>query len=226
MRALICCRHSSRCSDVKLVDGQCTSSNIMGVCTGDDMKLVDGVCKLKYGVGSLQTTSTTPWQGGNDRLQEHTLDCGSNGLNQFHLERQANPQTNWEFWYNFRCLQDIESPANIDNSTPSTTYTSTKIGQLESHDIDCGTHPISKFRLNKPTATTYSYDYTCNSSEALGPCREVTTDWAFTEHNVHLDSRHNVKCEPGEVITRFKLEQHPTEERMRYQYTCCRMSAN
>eukprot|EP00967_Tisochrysis_lutea_P159409 scaffold330345_cov53-Tisochrysis_lutea.AAC.1 len=33
-------------SDVQLVDGQCTSSEIMGVCTGDDLKLVDSVWRL------------------------------------------------------------------------------------------------------------------------------------------------------------------------------------
>ena len=43
-----------------LTIGQTSVDNV-GICVGSDVKLVDGVCKVKYGVGSPKTTSSTTW---------------------------------------------------------------------------------------------------------------------------------------------------------------------
>ena len=157
--------------DVKLVDGQCTSSDMMGVCQGN-LKIEDGVCKPKYSLGSVKMTPSGDWGGGNsEHLDKHTLDCGSNCLNQFQLTRP----TDTTLSYRYKCLAGIDSPANIVRSTPSDIRADASVIYLDKHDVDCGTNPIAKFKLNRPTPDMLSYDYTCNSMAAAGQCRDVVT---------------------------------------------------
>ena len=62
-------------------------------------------------------------------------------------------------------------------STPSDIRVDGSVIYLDRHDVDCGTKPIAKFKLNRPSPDMLSYDYTCNSMEAAGTCRDVTTEW-------------------------------------------------
>ena len=46
-----------------------------------------------------------------------------------------------------------------------------------------------------------------------------------TWQNINLD-KHNVECEQDEVITQFRLNRRSsTQDKLRYMYRCCKMSA-
>lgn len=194
----------------------------VGVCEGN-FNLEDGVCKLTYTLGSTMTTPSDSDGGGlTEYLDRHTLNCGSNGLNQFQLTRPS-PST---LSYRYRCLNGIDSSANIRKTTPQGVRDDGNVIYLDKHNVDCGTNPISKFRLTSPeNATKLSYDYTCNSKAVAGECRNVTTPWRDEDWQNYVLDKHNVECNQDEVITRFQLKRNSTHDKLRYEYKCCKMGS-
>jgi hypothetical protein len=164
-------------------------------------------------------TPANDWGGGNAIfLDRHTLDCGDDGLNQFKLGR---PSTN-RIQYSYKCLEGINSPANIKKDTGANDWGGGNTIFLDRHNVDCGKNPITKFRLVRPAGNKIRYDYTCNSKKVSGACRDVNTGWnQESDKNIYLD-RHNVKCNSNEVITQFKLNRDG-KGKFRYDYKCCKM---
>ena len=164
-------------------------------------------------------TPANDWGGGNMIfLDRHTLDCGDDGLNQFRLGRPTDTQIQ----YKYKCLDGINSPANINKDTGSNDWGGGNTIFLDRHNVNCDKNPIAKFRLVRPEGHTIRYDYTCNSKQVSGACRDVNTGWNQESNmNIFLD-RHDVKCDTGEVITQFKLNRDG-QGKFRYDYKCCKM---
>jgi hypothetical protein len=164
-------------------------------------------------------TPANDWGGGNMIfLDRHTLDCGDDGLNQFRLGRPTDTQIQ----YKYKCLDGINSPANINKDTGSNDWGGGNTIFLDRHNVNCDKNPIAKFRLVRPEGHTIRYDYTCNSKQVSGACRDVNTGWNQESNmNIYLD-RHDVKCDTGEVITQFKLNRDG-QGKFRYDYKCCKM---
>jgi hypothetical protein len=164
-------------------------------------------------------TPANDWGGGNMIfLDRHTLDCGDDGLNQFRLGRPTGNQIQ----YKYKCLDGINSPANINKDTGSNDWGGGNTIFLDRHNVNCDKNPIAKFRLVRPEGHTIRYDYTCNSKQVSGACRDANTGWNQESNmNIYLD-RHDVKCDTGEVITQFKLNRDG-QGKFRYDYKCCKM---
>ena len=164
-------------------------------------------------------TPANDWGGGNMIfLDRHTLDCGDDGLNQFRLGRP----TGHQIQYKYKCLDGINSPANINKDTGSNDWGGGNTIFLDRHNVNCDKNPIAKFRLARPAGNKIRYDYTCNSKKVSGACRDVNTGWNQESNmNIYLD-RHDVKCNAGEVITQFKLNRDG-KGKFRYDYKCCKM---
>ena len=171
-----------------------------------------------YNLRDAQTPAND-WGGGNMIfLDRHTLDCGDDGLNQFRLGRPTDTQIQ----YKYKCLDGINSPANINKDTGSNDWGGGNTIFLDRHNVNCDKNPIAKFRLVRPEGHTIRYDYTCNSKQVSGACRDVNTGWNQESNmNIYLD-RHDVKCDTGEVITQFKLNRDG-KGKFRYDYKCCKM---
>ena len=171
-----------------------------------------------YNLRDAQTPAND-WGGGNMIfLDRHTLDCGDDGLNQFRLGRPTDTQIQ----YKYKCLDGINSPANINKDTGSNDWGGGNTIFLDRHNVNCDKNPIAKFRLVRPEGHTIRYDYTCNSKQVSGACRDVNTGWNQESNmNIYLD-RHDVKCDTGEVITQFKLNRDG-QGKFRYDYKCCKM---
>ena len=164
-------------------------------------------------------TPSNDWGGGNMIfLDRHTLDCGDDGLNQFKLGRPSGNRIQ----YSYKCLEGINSSANIKKDTGANDWGGGNTIFLDRHNVNCGKNPITKFRLVRPAGNKIRYDYTCNSKKVGGACRDVNTGWnQESDKNIYLD-RHNVKCNPNEVITQFKLNRDG-KGKFRYDYKCCKM---
>ena len=164
-------------------------------------------------------TPANDWGGGNMIfLDRHTLDCGDDWLNQFRLGRPTGNQIQ----YKYKCLDGINSPANINKDTGSNDWGGGNTIFLDRHNVNCDKNPIAKFRLARPAGNQIRYDYTCNSKKVSGACRDVNTGWNQESNmNIYLD-RHDVKCNAGEVITQFKLNRDG-KGKFRYDYKCCKM---
>ena len=169
-----------------------------------------------YSLRDAQTPAND-WGGGNSIfLDRHTLDCGDDGINQFKLGRPKNNQIQ----YSYKCVEGVNSPANINKDTGANDWGGGNAIFLDRHNVDCGKNPISKFRLVRPKPNQIRYDYTCNSAEVKGQCRDANSGWNQESNmNIYLD-RHNVACKDTEVITQFKLNRDG-KGKFRYDYKCC-----
>ena len=185
----------------------------------DDM-IVESVAKPSkvYTLRDAQTPAND-WGGGNSiYLDRHTLDCGDDGINQFKLGRPKNNQIQ----YSYKCVEGVNSPANINKDTGANDWGGGNSIYLDRHSVDCGKNPISKFRLVRPKPNQIRYDYTCNSAEIKGQCRDANSGWNQESNmNIYLD-RHNVACKDTEVITQFKLNRDG-KGKFRYDYKCCQL---
>ena len=166
-----------------------------------------------------ESTPSNDWGGGNMvYLDRHTLDCGDDGINQFRLGRP----TPSEIQYKYKCLEGINSPASENKDTGANDWGGGNTVYLDRHDVNCDKKPIAKFRLTRPQSNQIRYDYTCNSKQATGACRDADSGWnQESNQNVYLD-RHDVKCNDDEVITQFKLGRDGAGK-FRYTYKCCKM---
>ena len=165
-------------------------------------------------------TEANEMGGGNDAifLDRHLVDCDDDGLNQFKLGRPSETQIS----YSYKCLDGIDSPANIEKNSGANDWGGGNTIFLDRHNVDCGDNPIAKFKLVRPTEHTIRYDYTCNSKKVTGSCTDLNTGWnEESDKNIFLD-RHDVKCDDNQVITQFKLNRDGNGK-FRYDYKCCEM---
>jgi hypothetical protein len=169
--------------------------------------------------GSVKSTTADDWGEGNSLyLDRHDVDCGDDGLRQFRLGRPSATQIN----YSYMCKEGIDSPGTDKNSGANDWGEGNSV-YLDRHNVDCGNKPIARFRLVRPADDKIQYDYRCSNKAATGSCRDVNTELndEGEGNSVYLD-RHDVKCNPDEVITQFKLNPDG-QGKFRYGYKCCKM---
>jgi hypothetical protein len=123
--------------------------------------------------------------------------------------------------YEFGCLTGLgitettekETEADVDGDPPHSVY-------LERHTVDCGNKPITQFRLHRKDGDKIQYKYQCGDTTS-NSCRDVTTEYNDQGGgNVIYLNRHDIKCNEGEYLSKFRLNAGDNDK-YRYEYKCC-----
>ena len=160
-------------------------------------------------------------------LDRHNVSCNIDslgGINGFHLKTDTDNAT---MQYEYKCLNGIDTSDGSDhNTTPDVDGDPPHSVYLDRHTVDCGTKPITQFRLNRNSAgDKIFYKYHCAKGPNSNTCRDVTTNYNDQGGGnvIYLD-RHNVKCNEGEYLSKFRLDadDNDTTGKYRYEYKCCK----
>ena len=156
-------------------------------------------------------------------LDRHDVNCNNDGLNRFKLTSSDDADKNIR--YDFGCqpglgittLTEKQTTADLDGDPPHTVY-------LDRHTVDCDNKPITQFKLNRNSdRDKIFYKYTCGNTTS-NKCRDVTTGYNDQGGgNVRYLDRHNVKCNVGEYLSKFRLDSDDNDQlgKYRYEYKCC-----
>ena len=190
----------------------------------------DGSRKLADGYTLTGKPSITDFQtngaGKVYYLDRHHVNCNNDGLRRFQLKTVNQPGgENNTIAYEFGCLTGLgitettekETEADVDGDPPHSVY-------LERHTVDCGNKPITQFRLHRKDGDKIQYKYQCGDTTS-NSCRDVTTEYNDQgAGNVIYLNRHNVKCDEGEYLSKFRLDadDNDTTGKYRYEYKCCK----
>ena len=207
-------------------------------CTGAKLDEIweeqdDGTRKLADGY----TLSYTPNTGFNSNgegkvyyLDRHDVNCNNDGLRRFQLKNDYTDDANHTMAYEFGCLtglgitettekQTTADVDSVDGDPPHTVY-------LDRHTVDCDNKPITQFRLHRRIDGEWEgifYKYKCGNTTS-NSCRDVTTEYNDQgAGNVRYLDRHNVKCNEGEYLSKFRLDVKDDDAlgKYRYEYKCC-----
>ena len=181
-------------------------------------------CKANpYKDTSAKNTPDNDWGNGNSiYLDRHRLNCGRGGIQRFQLKRPSTTKLD----YKYTCVPGVNASQSGYKYTASNDWGGGNMIYLDRHKVDCGKKPISDFQLRRPAGDKIRYRYRCSNRKAAGDCRNTATTWNTpSSSTIYLD-RHNVKCKPNEVLTKFQLRhngQSGSAKKIRYDYTCCAM---
>jgi hypothetical protein len=151
-------------------------------------------------------------------LDRHKVDCGKDGILGFQLRRPSKSKID----YKYACLDGINSNPGPYKYTKTNDWGGGNTIYLDRHDVNCGSYPITDFKLQRPSNTTIRYEYRCSSKKAGGKCRNLNSGWnKESRYNIYLD-RHKVSCDKHEALTRFRLRRDG-KGKFRYDYKCCAM---
>ena len=192
----------------------------------------DGTRKLADGYTLTDKPSITGFQtNGSGKvyyLDRHHVNCNNDGLRRFQLKTVNQPDgENNTIAYEFGCLTGLgitettgkETTADVDGDPPHTVY-------LDRHTVDCDNKPITQFRLHRNSdGDKIHYKYSCGNTIPSNSCRDVTTEYNDQgAGNVIYLNRHNVKCDEGEYLSKFRLDadDNDTTGKYRYEYKCCK----
>ena len=211
------------------ISGPWADTNIP--CTGAKLDEIweaqdDGTRKLADGY----TLSDKPNTGFNSNgegkvyyLDRHNVSCNKDGLNRFKLNTDDSDEKN--IAYEFGCLTGLgitettekQTTADVDGDPPHTVY-------LDRHTVDCDNKPITQFKLGRSSDKKIQYNYKCGNTTASNSCRDVTTGYNDQGGgNVRYLDRHDVKCNEGEYLSKFRLDVKDDDAlgKYRYEYKCC-----
>jgi hypothetical protein len=190
----------------------------------------DGSRKLADGYTLTGKPSITDFQtngaGKVYYLDRHHVNCNNDGLRRFQLKTVNQPGgENNTIAYEFGCLTGLgitettekETEADVDGDPPHTVY-------LDRHTVDCDNKPITQFKLHRKDGDKIQYKYQCGDTTS-NSCRDVTTEYNDQgAGNVIYLNRHNVKCDEGEYLSKFRLDadDNDTTGKYRYEYKCCK----
>jgi len=167
-----------------------------------------------------KNTPNNDFGGGNTIfLDRHNIECDNKGvLNRLKLERPSNNSIRYA--YNCKNSDNISVARYL-----STSYNDEGHGNsiyLDRHHVSCPSDTaLSRLQLQRDGKGKYRYDYRCSHYPSAGRCSNRSTpnnDWG-NGNMIFLD-RHDVKCNPNEVLTSVRLVR-PTSNTIRYNYTCC-----
>jgi len=202
-------------------------------CTGAKLdeiweKQDDGTRKL---ADDGYTLSDNPNTGFNENgagnvvyLDRHDVSCNKDGLRRFKLN--TDDSGDYNIRYEFGCLTGLgitettgkETTLDVDGDPAHTVY-------LDRHTVDCDNKPITQFRLGRNSdGDKIQYKYKCGNTTASNSCRDVTTEYNDQgEGNVIYLDRHDVKCNEGEYLSKFRLDvkDDDPQGKYRYEYKCC-----
>ena len=187
----------------------------------------DGTRKLADGYTLSDKPNTRFNENGDGNvvyLDRHNVSCNKDGLNRFKLNTDDSDEKN--IAYEFGCLTGLgitettekETTLDVDGDPPHTVY-------LDRHTVDCDNKPITQFKLGRDSdGTKIQYKYQCGNTTASNSCRDVTTGYNDQgAGNVRYLDRHDVKCNEGEYLSKFRLDakDDDTLGKYRYEYKCC-----
>ena len=183
---------------------------------------------------TIREYSTNPEDdGGGDMrfLVRHDITCDNDAINSFALQRKADDSGELaRINYKVGCLEGVNSCTTDMKKTGATPHGQGNYLFLGSQNVDCETRPISEFKLARNGENKVRYQYKCSTLDHTGECRDVQTEMTDeTGGNTYNLDRHDVKCEPGEAMTSFKLIRNALEDRVMYgekvaySYKCCKM---
>lgn len=158
-------------------------------------------------------------------IDRQTINCNKDGINQF---QYINLNTTNQLRYDYKCLgASLETPSGVrytaqepsgcgNNDCGNTVY-------LDRHNVDCNSNPILNFKLESNPQDLINYKYQCGNNE-LTECTSRTTNWDEESSNSAFLDRHDVKCNPDEVLTQFQLVRNynDADNKFRYNYKCCK----
>jgi hypothetical protein len=151
-------------------------------------------------------------------LDRHRPSCGKDGIQSFQLRRPSKGKID----YKYTCLDGINSNPGPYKYTGTQTAGGGNTIYLDRHNVNCGSYPITDFKLQRPSKKTIRYEYRCSSKKAGGKCRNTNTGWnKESRYNIYLD-RHKVRCGKYEALTQFRLRRDG-KGKFRYNYKCCAM---
>jgi len=159
-------------------------------------------CKANpYAKTSAKNTKDNDWGSGNSiYLDRHRLNCGKGGIQRFQLKRPSTKKLD----YKYTCVPGVKASQTGYKYTKSNDWGKGNMIYLDRHKVDCGKRPISDFQLRRPAGDKIQYKYRCSNRNAAGDCRNTATKWNTpSSSTIYLD-RHDVKCKPSEVLTKFK----------------------
>jgi len=164
--------------------------------------------------------------GGVIFLDRHDVSCKNGALNQFKLYKTGN-----QMQYKYRCVEGIPgySLGTPLNAEFVTTAKNMDYRSLRGINVDCGSKPVGRFRLNRRGtngSTTdwrdIGYNYTClNNDVNSSTCQTKTTEASETG-GVDILTSSDVSCGDNEVITQFELKKND-ENKYYYEYKCCEL---
>jgi hypothetical protein len=164
-------------------------------------------------------------------LVRHDITCDNDAINSFMLQRKADDSGELaRINYKVGCLEGVNSGTTDMKKTAETPHGLGNYLFLDRQNVDCETRPISEFKLARDGENKVMYQYKCSTLDHTGECRDVQTEMTDeTGGNTYNLDRHDVKCEPGEAMTSFKLIRNALEDRVMYgekvaySYKCCKM---
>src|SRR6056300_1366186 len=186
----------------------------------------DGTRKLADGYTLTDKPSITGFQtNGSGKvyyLDRHHVNCNNDGLRRFQLKTVNQPDgENNTIAYEFGCLTGLgitettgkETTLDVDGDPPHTVY-------LDRHTVDCDNKPITQFRLHRNSdGDKIHYKYSCGNTIPSNSCRDVTTEYNDQgAGNVIYLNRHNVKCDEGEYLSKFRLDADDNDTTGKYRY--------
>ena len=168
-------------------------------------------------------------QGGGNvvYLDKHNVSCSIDslgGINGFHLKTDHDNAT---MQYEYKCLNGIDTSDGSDHSTtPDVDGDPAHTVYLERHTVDCNNKPITQFKLQRNSdGDKIFYNYHCAKGPNSNTCRDVTTNYNDQGGgNVIFLDRHDVKCNEGEYLSKFRLDADDNDltGKYRYEYKCCK----
>ena len=175
---------------------------------------------------TVKNTNANNWGNGNTvYLDRHNVDCETEGLQGFKLYR---PRWN-QIAYNYQCSKTQNYNSRFNKATGWNAEGGGANIYLDRHNVNCGAHPLTRFKLQRNGRGRYRYDFQCARAKHKGGCRKAVTPMNDEGNfwNIYLD-RHHPRCHNHEVMTQFKLGRqknvgpnHP-EGKFHYRYTCCK----
>lgn len=175
---------------------------------------------------TVKNTNANNWGNGNTvYLDRHNVDCETEGLQGFKLTR---PRWN-QLSYNYQCSKNQNYNSRFNKATGWNAEGGGANIFLDRHNVNCGAHPLTRFKLQRNGRGRYRYDFQCARAKHKGGCRKTATKMNDEGNwwNIYLD-RHHPRCGRNEVMTQFKLSRignygrsHP-KGKFQYKYTCCK----
>ena len=167
---------------------------------------------------SSKNTPPNDYGGGNSIFfDRHDVTCDG-VLNELHLSRPTEQQIQWNYTCNN--ASDIGSP--IDSSTPLNDEGGGNTIFLDRHDINCPSGSgIGRFHLSRNGNGKFQIQYNCKQIPNLTNCVNKSTppNDVGGGNSIFFD-RHDIKCDPNQVLQRIHLTR-PTEQQIAFDYTCC-----
>ena len=172
-----------------------------------------------------EATPSNEFAGGSMiHLDRHNVDCGSDGLTGFSLDKDGASK----MLYNYKCRDGIGGSLSAEKNSGPNDWGNNDVIYLDRHTLDCGKKPIAQFKLYRPQSNKIAYKYKCNETEATGACRELDVVSTVTGKRNKTDTliEADPQCGEGEVLTKFKhyrANPNTPNESAAYKYTCCKM---